>query len=159
MIARQANPHGEESDTESSFKKCMTYCFPCTLILIIVGLLASSIAYVVFSAIGLRDTSYKELREMCPDTNLWIYLLITLILGSGTHLQTAKLSLEDDINVIGLICGIIAQLGFVGWGAYELWGVDCVDEIKSNLIYTMVYINIIVSIVIIGVICMLALIK
>jgi len=27
------------------------------------------------------NTSYDELREMCPETNLWIYLLIIIIIG------------------------------------------------------------------------------
>jgi len=38
--------------------------------------------------------------------------------------------------------------GILCWGFYELWGVDCVNEIKSTLIYKMALINIIASCVI-----------
>jgi len=40
---------------------------------------------------------------------------------------------------------IIIQLGILCWGSYELWGIECVNEIKSNSIYTMSEISVIVG--------------
>lgn len=131
-----------------SFSKC---CIPCLGIFITMGILASGILYFVYSIIALTDTSYKELRDICPDSNLWIYLLLTLISSPGLGSLSARNTLSTSSDVCLLICLIIFQLGFICWGAYELWGVDCVNDIKSNIIYTMVCINISFSFA--GIIC------
>jgi hypothetical protein len=125
-------------------------CFTCTIIIFGVALLGAVIANIVFSILGLVDTSHKELQEQCPGTNLWVYLLVILILNYANHTQNITQMTENNPNLCTLICGLMIQIGFIAWGSYELWGVDCVDQIKSNLIYTMVFINVFVSYVVTG---------
>jgi hypothetical protein len=104
------------------------------------------ILFIIFSIMTLVNTSDHELREMCPETNLWIYLLIFLIINIINiinYIKNNNNSSNEESKNNFLIKIII--LGIICWGSYELWGVECVNEIKSNSIYTMSEISVIVG--------------
>ena len=101
----------------------------------------------------------KELQEECPDSYLWIYLIVWLISGLGSIRRTLKSQIDKDPNPFLIIWGIMVTLGLLVWGAYELWGVDCADEINSNLIYTMTEINVITGFVLLGIMLIILALK
>jgi hypothetical protein len=132
---------------ESSLDKFLNCCIPCGLFTGALVCIGAVITNMVFSIIALVETSHKELQKECPETNLWVYLLIIVILGTGNTRRTIQSSLKEDINICAILCGMIMHLGLLGWGVYELWEVNCVNDIKSNLIYTMTLINVVACLV------------
>jgi hypothetical protein len=137
--------------------KCYDLCWACGPIIgmfSVLGLFASGIAYIVYSIIALADISHRSIKDECPFSNIWIFLILTLILGLTNHMQNCK-QLSDDNQKWGkIVCGSIIQLGFTSWGAWELWGVHCVDT--SNSVYDMVEIYVIASYIISGLLLILA---
>jgi len=111
--------------------------------------------YIIFSIIALVNTSHKEIQDICPFSNIWIYLLLTLILNGGffgTNIKAVDLKEDKKSGCCSSICTLLLQIGFLCWGAWEIWGVSCVDNIRPNIIYTMAEINVIATIVITGII-------
>ncbi len=115
-----------------------------TGVITIIAFICAPIVFIIFSIMALVNTSNHELHEMCPETNLWIYLLISLIVGIITNRKNAanNSSNEESKNTFSIL---IIPIGILCWGSYELWGVECVNEIKSNSIYTMSEISVIVG--------------
>lgn len=141
-----------EPAPNSSLDNCLNVCIPCSGCALAVGLAAAYVANIVYSIMALVETSHKELQSMCSGTNLWIYLLIILIVGFGNNRQVAKELAAKETSFCITIFIMAAQLGMLSWGTYELaQGGDCGDELTSNLIYTMVFINVVTSWVLIGV--------
>ena len=56
-------------------------CFICLFGIAIVG---GMITYVVFVIIALNQTSYNKQKDLCSKSNVWVYLLITLLMGFVT---------------------------------------------------------------------------
>ena len=127
-------------------------CCPCISCFSVISLVTASITYLVFAIIGLVNTSHKEIQDICPNSNIWIYLLVILILNGGFFGNNIKaIGERKKSGACGIICNLLLQMGFLCWGAYEIWGVSCVDEIRPDLVYTMAEINVIATIVIIGI--------
>jgi hypothetical protein len=124
------------------------WCKWCNIELVIVltaiVFICAPIVFIIFSIMALVNTSIYELHEMCPETNLWIYLLISLIIGIFINRKNTanNSSNEESKNTFSIL---IIPIGILCWGSYELWGVECVNEIKSNSIYTMSEISVIVG--------------
>jgi len=133
-----------QSDTPTD--TFLNVCLPCSLIVATISFVGAIITNCVFSIIALVETSHKELQEDCPETNIWIYLLVILITSNSTTRIACKSLTDSKDNGVVLGCSLISNLAIIIWGGYELWGINCVD--KSNLIYTMVSINVIAYLVI-----------
>ena len=111
----------------------------------IIGLLCAIATDIVYIIMALVNTSSTELQDICPETNLWAFLLVYLLIGTVTNQLIAKDASSEERSYIKIISKIIINLCVLCWGSYELWGVDCVNEIKSNLIYKMALINVVSS--------------
>jgi len=140
-----------ESDHNTACDKCLSTCIPCTVGVLSIGLLAAYCSNLVYSIMALVETSNKELQSRCSETNLWIYLLIILLLGTYNQGRSINNLKTKDSNKCMIVNTMLAQIGLLCWGSYELWGVDCVNEVSSNLIYTMVLINVVASWVLMGI--------
>jgi len=135
-----------------------TYNFGClavTLGLIFaIGLVGLTITYIVYVIISLCQTSYKEQKDMCEKSNAWLYLLLSLIIGTIGNSSGVKLSKSESEskssgpNLIQSMCVLV----FTIWGCVELFGIGCVHELKSTLLYTMLEISVIAYLVIGGII-------
>jgi len=128
-------------------------CFPCTTRILALGFAMASIINIIFSTIGLVETSHNKLQEQCPDTNIWIYLIGTIIISCGAC-NNVQLAIGDETSRRTALYGIIPMIGWLLWGVYELWGVDCVNEIDDTIIYRMLEINVIALLVFTGLLFM-----
>ena len=129
-------------------------CVPIVGITTVIGLFVSSCVYVVYSIIALANVSNMSIKDECASSNIWIFLLLSLILGLMNHSQSFKQFGSENQEWGKLVCVNLAQLGFTSWGAYELWGVGCVDT--SNLVYEMAEIYVIASYSISGISTMIS---
>ena len=131
-------------------------CLSCLFCLFSVGIAGALIANAVFGIMALVETSRSDLQDDCPDTHLWEYLAVILIMGLNNNRSIVKQSGSEDRSWLVILFTFLVQFGLLCWGSYELWGVDCVDDIDSNLIYTMAYINVVAGWVIFALFALIA---
>jgi hypothetical protein len=143
----------QETKSDKFYEMCWA-CGPILGITVVLGLFVSSCVYFGYSIIALANISNTSIKDDCASSNIWIFLLLSIILGLMNHSQSFKQFGSDKQEWGKLVCINLAQLGFTSWGAYELWGIDCVDT--SNLVYEMAEIYVIASYTISGLALMIA---
>ena len=114
----------------SSYKECII----CSFYLISgLALLAGTISYAVFAIIYLIED--YGISNDCKGSNLWEYVLVSIILGTGNLSIKGDVSMNSAI-IIFVIIGII-NLCLATWGSIELWkySYSCDDLFHSNLWY------------------------
>ena len=100
--------------TKSNYKNRITNVFfICTIVLFSFCLVIGSILYLVFAIMSLCYTSYAEQKNMCEQSNMWIYILINLIINSinTTSLMRNKSSDETQNSIPKL--NILILLGIL----------------------------------------------
>ena len=98
----------------------------CTVLLI--GLLASVLSYIIFGIIFLIQD--YGLANDCEGSNLWEYVLVSLILT----IPTASVKSDNTlVLIIMCVCIGITNLSMSVWGGIELWDYSCDDLKYSNL--------------------------
>jgi len=123
----------------------------------------------IYSIKSLIDVSYKDVSNVCSNSNIWYYLLtITLLSISGLQknnnnleslLVTLSISgLQKNNNNLESLLVTLSMLGFFIWGSYELFGISCIDQLKNTNLYNIslsywIFITIILSIIIIITLC------
>jgi hypothetical protein len=130
-------------------KFCNTF-FIFIILLIVCSLILGSIVYVVFAIISLCETSYIEQKNMCKQSNMWLYILINLIISSVNTTSFVNKRYSDEKQTP--ILNILILFGLLSWGCYELFGVECVNNLHSTLLYIILEINVIVEIIINGIV-------
>lgn len=98
----------------------------CTVLLL--GLIASAVSYIIFGIIFLIQ-DYGVAND-CKGSNLWEYILVSLILV----IPTAGVK-SDNTLVLIIMCACIGiiNLSMSVWGGIELWNYSCDDLKDSNL--------------------------
>lgn len=157
-IQLNPSPHIELVNSSDKFG-CLAGCVG---ILFALGLIGLGITYVVYVIISLCETSYHEQKDMCGKSNAWLYLLLGLIIGTVSNTSAAKNKARarsdssESKSGSSPACSTIIQglvpLCFTIWGCIELFGVGCVGELKSTLLYTMLEVSVIANLVIVGLI-------
>ena len=137
-------------------------CFTCSIILFSISLLALIITYIVFAIIGLVRTSLNIESELCHESNLWIYVLVSLILFlkiNNVITIFKKPENDGETKYFQFLVEFGISLSMFIWGAYELFGVKCVNNLNNTILYkcafgywitSTILLGIIVSIIIIG---------
>lgn len=101
---------------------------------------------IIYSIIALINSSIEETHDKCPSSNLWIYLVVIVIGGIVNNILTVKLYFNSN-NKCLIIFGLITHAILICWGIYELLFVICINELKSNMLYPIVVINVIAQVV------------
>lgn len=126
-------------------------------IILVFGVFGCIITYIVYVIMSLCETSYSEQKDMCKESNVWLFLLLDLI----AKLIVGNLSAKSKYNSIqesntesksNNTLESLISLSFAIWGCYELFGINCVDNLKSTLLYTMLQVTVINNIIIFGII-------
>ena len=113
----------------SSCKECLT----CLGYLIsVLSLLAGAIAYFVFGIIYLIED--YEISNECKGSNLWEYVLVSLILSTGNISIKSENQSNETLVILMVVIGIF-NLCLSTWGSIELWkySYSCDDLFNSNL--------------------------
>ena len=101
--------------------------------IILVGLI---LTYIVFAIIGLINTPLEEQYNLCSNSNLWIYGIVSLLVLSNNILNIPKLN-TNKILIIRFLILIIMII----WGIYEFIIVSCVNNLSYTILYkaTIIY--------------------
>jgi hypothetical protein len=110
----------------------------CFGILLWSSLIILYIAYIVYAVISLAQTSYYDQKDLCPESNAWLFVLILFIVNP-------KISTEKG-NKNKSIC--IIYFAFCIWACYEYFHVECVSKLNDTLLYKILEINVIVLLII-----------
>ncbi len=132
----------------------------------VIGVIGLSITYIVYVIISLCKTSYHEQKEICSSSNVWIYLLLSIILNTLTSSASAKSKINSSSNsnstksksIFPVLLSSLSALSFTIWGCVELFAVDCIDKLHSTMLYTMLEVSVIVNLVILGIIVLVGLV-
>ena len=105
-------------------------CMWCGIGLLSLAFIAGAICYFVFGIMFLVKD--YNVAENCSGSNLWAYILTSIILGLLR--STAKTDKEDKSAIVCklLILGLL-ETGLATWGGIELWNLSCDDLSKTNL--------------------------
>ncbi len=120
----------KEVKLEKSNSNCIDMIFAILLIIFGISLIIGCICYYVFGIMYLVE-DYDEAKN-CRKSNLWAYILVTLILG----LKNTQFKSNDDNNdshLITLICIGIIDAGMSIWGGIELFEYSCSNLENTNL--------------------------
>jgi hypothetical protein len=112
-------------------------------------LFAGSIIYFIFTVVGLVKESYNEQLNQCSNSHLWIYILVNLVVNGLNAILVyysiyKKQTCTDKEN-------LYVFLGLLAWGCYELFGVRCVENLQSTMLYKILEVNVYFGFVIVGV--------
>ena len=117
--------------------KCMKFCFELLGAygaLLILGAFVTVVVAAVYGFIGIINVSNQRVREICPDSNLWSFVLVWVVMVFCNLLIAGKTN-KDDSGPCLAICSLAMSLALIIWGAIELWDIasDCDSLHKKNL--------------------------
>lgn len=116
------------------------------------------IVYLVFMFKALLETQWDDVTDVCQKSNLWYYLTTVFILNIFNKNDNNDNKDTDKERKNSFFDGIFlffCSIGLFIWGAYELFGIGCVSELKSTLLYKLSLASWILSCVVLG-ICIIA---
>jgi len=123
-------------------------------ILLYIILFGLQVTYYVYSIISLCQTSYIEQKESCSKSNMWLYVLINTIISIIVNLnnfQNKLLENSDNIKNKVNYVEILIILGMTVWSCYEFFGINCIKELSSTILYTILEISVIINIILSGI--------
>jgi len=143
----------KSTDKRFNFSEECGSCIMCGTILLALGIIGCAITYIVYMIMSICQTSYNEQKDICNKSNAWLYLLLSLIINVIVGSAATKSQSSDNSKYKSNIsCKIILQIftcvTFLIWGCVELFGVECVGDLKSTLLYTMLQVTVITNIVV-----------
>lgn len=124
----------------------------CSLALIVVGLIGSSVAYYVFCVISLVRDSHDSIQEKCKDSNLWPFILVILIMNLVVAKSNTNNKEDDSGKICSLITSLIITASLCTWGSLEFWRPCVQDKLSNLLIFTMVKTTLIIEYIVIGIV-------
>jgi len=96
------------------------------------SIIGGSITLLVFCIISLCSISWKTTKNHCPGSELWVWLLVTIIYNALHGAQSSKTKDKKTH-----CCTLLGALGILSWGTYEMWGRSCTSALESYLLYKM----------------------
>ena len=121
---------------------CLATSSVCFAMLFMIGLIGGAITFTVYSVIALINNSNNSIQDVCSGSNLWSFLLVTLIAGFLQSSQSASSAASESrgAKMMSVLCVVVVQIGFMVWAGFELWANRCAaNNLSDNLIYKMVH--------------------
>ena len=125
-----------------------------------VSVLGSTIALIAFSGIALNHESHSELMKICPDSDIWTYLIVMTIItglgllsiGSTTSRKTEKdesTRRDGSLTRLGvyLLCVFLSCVGFSVWGGIVLYSDCSIEYLQEKEVWYMAYVHFVIRIV------------
>ena len=130
-----------EKNEKSNLECCVTCFGGCGFILLMLGIVVGWITWAIFSVTALVNTSNDEIKDKCSDSNLWILLLLTVIIGFinllTSNVKSNKEDEEQKVNVVNSLVSIALLI----WSGIELFSPCALDNLDDTRIYLLVEIN------------------
>lgn len=126
----------KEENVSSTSETCFAGSMMCCGCLLILGLFAGAISYIVFGIMYLVQD--YDIAHDCKDSSLWAYVLVAIILSLSRGNAKNAVAEDDDIasvqsTICTCVCLGLIESGLAIWGGIELWDKSCDDLSDSNL--------------------------
>ena len=144
----------QDKNSENAGKTCidkMMPCFGCLGVLLVLGIIAGSVAYYVFAIKGLVDDNHY--RNDCPNSDVWTYVLTVLILN---FVITKSMNQKDDdgnLTIGSLLISFALSVSMAVWGTIILTSDKC-DGIEDSTIWAVTIVNVVLNYFAVG-LCMI----
>lgn len=117
----------------------------CIGVLFVIGIFVCAIMWFIYMVKSLCNLSYHDQKDLCPASNVWLYVLLSISLFANLYGITNNM--ESSSKKSQLICGTIVLLATTSWGCVELFGVPCIDQLYDTLLYTMFTITVLLNMI------------
>lgn len=130
-----ASVETNSGDDKSGAEGCIMCCGGCIGFILVLGLVAGYISYLVFGITFL--VKCFDVANDCKDSKLWEYVLVSMVLSLMR--SNAKSNSGDDhvvktsVYVCTLVCFGLIEFGLATWGGIELWENSCDELTDTNL--------------------------
>jgi hypothetical protein len=113
----------------------------------------SSIVFFVFAIKAIIETQWNDVTDLCEDSNLWYYLTSILVFNILNRNLNDDKEKNKEVFII-----VISLIGLFIWGAYELFGVKCINNLNTTLLYKLslaywIFVVVILGILILTIFC------
>lgn len=98
-------------------------------------LFAGSIVLLVFQIMSLTEVTNAQVVAVCPESKLWTWMIVMLVCGivlQCVNGQSSRNRGEEKKASPLMLVALLINIAIWGWGAYEVWGVDCAILIKQK---------------------------
>jgi hypothetical protein len=113
--------------------------------LLVIGIVGGGVVvWFAYTIKSLCDLSYHDQKDLCPGSNAWLYLLLTVSLFTNWITPTTDLKSWSKVQVI---IGTFVQLGITSWGCAEMLGVPCIDQLYDTTLYLMLAITVVLNLI------------
>ena len=105
--------------------------------LMFIGAAVTIVIAAVFGLIGLINITNDRVKEICPKSSLWAFVLTWVILVfANLILAKSKGKSEDSNPISSLVCAMCQLTGLTIWGIIEIWFIasDC-NQLHEKMIY------------------------
>lgn len=125
----------------------------CAFVLGIFIILSLGITYIGLSVLSLVNTDNKQVDTICPDSTIWIFVLVSLIINLGNFINCVSTDNDKQINICKNVFGTLISIGIIGWGGYEIWGNRCnIDNLGDKLLFKMAITTVILDMVLVSIV-------
>ena len=141
-MSNQINLEMETRNINSKYDTSSIFCIILLLLVIIIIIL-----YVIYTIIGLANLSYHDQLSICPESNIWLFELLSLVVSSCIvplyfYIMTSSKKLSPANAKLSDILFTVAIIIFM-WGFFELISVNCLKKLNNTILSNMLHYNVI----------------
>jgi hypothetical protein len=134
-------PYNPRNYIENIFP-CLATTSVCLAMIIGIMIIGGAVTFSVYSVVALINNSNNSIQDVCSGSNLWSFLLVTLIVGLLQSSQSASSAASESrgAKLMSALCVVVVQIGLMVWSGLELWANRCAaNNLSENLVYKMVH--------------------
>jgi hypothetical protein len=128
------------------------------LLMLGLGALVGGVCLIVYSGIALGHDSRNSILGVCPDADLWTWLLVvTIIMGVQMLVNSAKSKSESEkedgsmvVTVVTLIITLGLQVGLAAWGGPMILSECAIHSLQDTQVWYLSFIHFVVQLVVVG---------
>lgn len=131
---------------KNNYSDCIACFGGISIMLLMISIVCGWIVWAIFSIIALTKTSNSEIQDKCPDSNLWILLLVLIVIGFVTNIITniassSNKNEEKEKNIKNNLFTTLVSIGLLVWCGIELFSSCARNNLSNSTIYLLVEIN------------------
>lgn len=118
--------------------KSMCTCFGLFIgVATMLGILGGYVTWIILSIIALSNNSKDDIQDICPNSNLWVCLLVLIVFSLLGSLAASK---SNEKKTEAAIINLLFTIGLSIWVGMELHKQCVVDNLSDMNIY--IYLNV-----------------
>ena len=119
----------------------------------ILGAGVTVIVAAIFGLIGIINISNNRVKDICPKSSLWPFVLtwVIIVFGNLIIAKSQSKNKDKDSPLFSIVCALSQLTGLTIWGIIEIWFIadDC-DKLQGKMIFLSAKIIVITYTVILG---------